>query len=556
MTTRAPLGIGYLAASLEQAGHKFRLFDSTFIRCGKWVGDDALREKNLQVTNPDFLALGLVEKDVDVFAELENEIRKFKPSLIGMSSVDPNHEFGLELLRMCKRVFPNIPTIVGGALATLVPEDIIQNDDIDMLGVGECEDVLADVCTTIESKSWEDLYKLPNTWVKDKNYQYNKVIHKGTIKLPDISRGVAPDMSIFDPRHFLRPLGGKMYNMATVVWTRGCVFRCSYCANETFYKAANTTSKKYYRKKDVVPLVNELKKFKNELSLNFIMFVDDIWPMHDPDLVQEFCTLYKEHVDLPFSVNLQCKLVNEESFAMAVDAGLRNVCIGVESGSPRVRKEVLKRNYKDNDVMRVFKMAHDHKIRCSSFNIIGLPYESRDDIFQTIELNRIVKPSSATVTFFHPYRGAPLRELCIKEGYIDKNDGKHEDVYRTESQLEMPQITKNELKGLMQSFQLYMKLPKERWDLIAEQEDLSTSEAQQIREEILIPEFREIESATPAWDFTKKNGWYLAEEDAVESDVPQELYPGYTEPEEIEKNPPMTRPGDAGFYPIVAKNTA
>jgi radical SAM superfamily enzyme YgiQ (UPF0313 family) len=181
---------------------------------------------------------------------------------------------------MCKRVFPDIPTIVGGALATLVPEDIIQDDDIDMLGVGECEDVLADVCTAIESNCWEDLYKLPNTWVKDKNYQYNKVIHKGTIKLPDISRGVAPDMSIFDPRHFLRPLGGKMYNMATVVWTRGCVFRCSYCANQTQMKISNTTSKKYYRKKDVVPLVNELKKFKDELNLNFIMFVDDIWPMH------------------------------------------------------------------------------------------------------------------------------------------------------------------------------------------------------------------------------------------------------------------------------------
>ena len=117
-----------------------------------------------------------------------------------------------------------------------------------------------------------------------------------------------------------------MYNMATVVWTRGCVFHCAYCANETFYKQANASAKEYYRKKDALFLVDELARFKEEYNLNFFMFVDDIWPLHDIEITEEFCTAYKEKVHLPFSVNLQVMMVKDEAFAMAVDAGLRNVC--------------------------------------------------------------------------------------------------------------------------------------------------------------------------------------------------------------------------------------
>ena len=84
--------------------------------------------------------------------------------------------------------------------------------------------------------------------------------------LPNIHKGLAPDLSIFDPRHFLRPLGGRMYNMATVIWTRGCVFRCSYCANETFYKAAKVSAKQYYRLKDAKLLVEELADFKEKYN--------------------------------------------------------------------------------------------------------------------------------------------------------------------------------------------------------------------------------------------------------------------------------------------------
>lgn len=577
MITRAPLGIGYLASYIEDAGHEFKLFDTTFISCGECPSDDALREQNLQVVNPDFEKLGLVEKNINVYAALEKEIETFQPDMIGMSTVDPNHSFGIQLLKYCKDIRPDIPVIVGGPLTTLVPDDVIVEECVDIVGRGECEEILAELCNryhkikypTTESKrkkssqkskekillnvlsrddadvatsGWESLYNIPNLWVKDKDFKSNGIVHKNDVTLPDPTSGLSPNLSIYDSRHFLRPLGGRMYNMATVIWTRGCVFRCSYCANETFYKAANVTARQYYRKKDVKLLVDELSRFKKEFNLNFLMFVDDIFPLHEPEVTEEFCKLYKEHVDLPFSVNLQPRLVREDLFSMAVDAGMRNICVGVESGSARVRRKILKRNYDDEHVKKVFRMAHKHKIRCSSFNIIGLPEEDRSDIFETISLNREINPTSATVTFFHPYRGAPLRSMCVERGYIDPEQGKHEDVYRSDSQLDMPQITKQELKNIMKSFQLYMKLPEKYNKLIHMQEDQSTLEAQLIREKILLPMFKKIQDKESQWDFRKKTEWWTSDisgREEVNSKVKL----------------PSTSPGDAGFFPLHDKDS-
>ena len=503
MTTRAPLGIGYLASFLRESGHEMKLIDYTFIKCGESPGDDALRQKNLQVSNPDFNKVSLVEKETNVFSELNKQINEFKPGLIGLSTVDPNHAFGIKLLKYCKQKYPKIPILVGGPLVTLVPDDIIAEECVDIIALGEAEEAIVDLCNNLESGNMESIYKTKNMWVKDENYSENRKIHKNPTMLPNIEYAYAPDLNIFDDRHFIRPLGGKMYRMATVIWTRGCVFHCSYCANETFYRAYEVMPKQYYRKKDTNALVDELQKIKEIHNLNFIMFVDDIWPMHDIDLVEKFREAYKKYVNLPFSVNLQCKLIKEEAFSLAVDAGLRNICVGLESGSLKIRKDVLKRNYKNEDVVRAFGLAHKHNIRSSSFNIIGLPYEKRKDIFKTIELNRRAKPNSATVTFFHPYRGAPLRKLCTEKGYIQKNDYKHEDIYRAESTLNMPQITKKELSNLMQTFQLYFKLPKKLWPLIEESEDVSSVKAQKIREDILLPAFHEVLSKEPVFDFTQ-----------------------------------------------------
>src|SRR3989344_3208082 len=499
MVPRIPTGIGYLSAHLKKAGHHVELFDTTFMKCGDSLsGDDNLRAASLQVVNPDLSKYKIIEEDVNVFEEFDKKIMEFKPDIVGISLTDPNYEFILKLLEYMKERH-EIKTIAGGCVTTFISDEVLSNSCIDMICIGEGEEAFVELIEALENK--KDHKKIKNLWVKE-----NGEIYKNPLRpLQDINEILPPDLSIFDERHFIRPLGGNMFKMSTPMWTRGCLFNCKYCGNSSFINIYSGLGR-FYRIKDPKLIIKQLVDEKKKYNFEFFFFHDDIFPLHVPEIIDEFCKLYKEQVGLPFSINLQPSLVTEESLAKVIDAGCVNVCIGLESGSPEIRRNILGRHYDNEQIVKVFNIAHKYKIRCSSFNMIGLPSETREDIFKTIELNRQANPTSATLTFFHPYRGCELRNLCIKEKYFDptKNnqDKKEGGVYRSNSNLNLPQISNKELQTLFQNCQLYFKLPKEFWPLI----ELSEKEgdfSKYLREEILKPAFKYVTRNESIWDFSK-----------------------------------------------------
>lgn len=285
MVTRMPLGISYLVACLKKYNHQIKVFDTTFFKCSDIQNDDKLREASLQVKNPDLTEYGIVNENVDVFSIFKKEIQDFNPDLIGASISDPNYKFGLEFLRLVKKDYSHIPTIIGGPTATVAPDEVIQEDCVDMLCRGEGEETFCELCNKMSNK--EDIRGIKNLWVKEKGTIYKNPMRN----LQDINTTLSPDLSILDPRHFMRPLGGKIYRMGTVMWTRGCAFHCAYCANSTYI---NLYQDPFYRIKDPNIFIKELEEIKNKFKLNFLFFVDDIFPLHKKDTLDVFCSLYKK----------------------------------------------------------------------------------------------------------------------------------------------------------------------------------------------------------------------------------------------------------------------
>ena len=454
MTTRIPLGIGYLVAYLKHAGHEVGIFDTTFMDCGSGVSDDNLRAASLQVRNPDFAQYNIVAKKIDILNELDKKISVFKPDMVAVSVVDPNYRFGLILAEKIKEKNKNIFVIFGGPTVTFSPEEVIIEGVVDAICVGEGEQALPELCAAIEEG--RKIKNIKNIWCKEKGDIYRNDVRP----LIDLDTLLPPDWNMFDERHLIRPLGGKMYRMGVFAITRGCLFRCTYCANfalSGIYKGKGSL----YRIQDPEKMVNQIAEFKRRYNLNFIFFVDDIFPLHRPHVLDKFCSLYKEKVRLPFNVSLHAELVKEAQFAKLVDAGCRNVCIGLESGSPSIREEMFERKCSNAQIIEAFRLAHKYKIRSSTFNIIGIPGESRKDIFQTIDLNRKANPTTATLTFLHPYRGTKVRDICLKEKIFDIGKEKaHEDGYRTDSCLNLKNVSAKELNGIFKTFQMYLKMPK------------------------------------------------------------------------------------------------
>lgn len=131
MVTRVPLGICHLSSYLKSNGHDVKVYDTTFIKCGNVQNDEELRAASLQVINSDFRQYELIERKSDAHAEFEKEVDSFKPDVIAMSVVDPNYNFGVELLRRVKNKHKDIKTIVGGQTDTYAPDEVIAEDCID-----------------------------------------------------------------------------------------------------------------------------------------------------------------------------------------------------------------------------------------------------------------------------------------------------------------------------------------------------------------------------------------------------------------------------------------
>ena len=112
---------------------------------------------------------------------------------------------------------------------------------------------------------------------------------------------------------------------------------------------------------------------------------------------------------------------------------------------------------------------YDAGISTVSNNILGFPDETRELIFETIELTRKLKCNDINAFTFIPYQGTALRGLCESKNYLDKE--KLASIYETDSLLNMPTISKKEIGGLVKTFLLYARLPRKLWDEIRKAEE-------------------------------------------------------------------------------------
>jgi radical SAM superfamily enzyme YgiQ (UPF0313 family) len=136
--------------------------------------------------------------------------------------------------------------------------------------------------------------------------------------------------------------------------------------------------------------------------------------------------------------------------------------LGVESGSVDILK-VCNRTCTPEKVIKAFKILNKYKIRTNTFFMIGLPYETREDTFKSINLCKKVKPSVASISIFQPYPGGELTDLCIREGFI--SDNIVPGTFTGDSMLNMPKpyMSPIEIKDLWRVFMLYAMLPKKYW---------------------------------------------------------------------------------------------
>ena len=458
-----PVGIALLSGILKSLGHTVNLFDTTRFELG-YVPRSSVGECiniHKPINSSDLMRCGQVKGGsidtckIDFLQKLE----EFDPDLIAFSVLSDEKLVAYELAKTAKTWDPKVPIVFGNKHPTVSPEETISNEFVDYICVGEGLDSFPELLGRIESG--KNPSNVKGIWSKKKNaIARNKV---GPLRV-DLDCLPYLDWDIFEEAQFYKPYTGKLYRGGDYMSNWGCVYHCAYCINDYFHNLYGTRSIRRYSPDRAV---KELKYLKEKYRLEFIKFYDEDFLLRRRDVLEEFACLYKNEVGLPFVMEANPKSINQWNVELLRDMGCVSASVGVESGNESLRRDILGRSDSVQEVIQAFNLLNNVGIRTVAFVMLGLPFDSREAIFDTINLLRKAKVDTPAVGFFYPYPGTRSREICISNGFFDPNKENSDTALSgTRSALTLSNISQEELVGIWQTFVFYCKFPKSFWPFI------------------------------------------------------------------------------------------
>jgi len=368
-------------------------------------------------------------------AEFQARIKKLKPSLIAFSATSHVFSFVQKYAAIAKKITA-APIICGGVHATLCPEEVVSDKNIDMICRGEGEMAFLELCQKMEKGKF--IGNIENIWVKK-----NGKIYKNRIRpvIKDLDTLPYPDREIFDyPNLNLEKKG-----IATFMPSRGCPFQCSFCCEYTF-RRLYPNPQNYIRFRSPQSAITEIKEtIKKHPFIKFVRFDDDLLFINIK-WVKDFIEIYKKEVNLPFSADMRIDMASEELFTLLKEAGAHLFRFGVESGNDYILKEVLNKGITAEQTKKAFKLAKEKGIKAQAYNMVGVPYESAKEVLDTIKLNAQIEPEISVVSIFYPYRGTRLYEICLEKGFLkEENIRNIPKNYYSYSVLNLPTIRRQQI---------------------------------------------------------------------------------------------------------------
>ena len=358
----------------------------------------------------------LTDKERELFYE---EIRIFNPDLLAFSLVSPNFCLYQSLYPTLRKL-GNFKIVIGGWQASLNPIETIRY--CDFLCVGEGEEAILDLIKSLELK--KSIYNIKNIWYKIED-----------LIIEHLPRPLSHNLNI--PFVFASPKSIACIDDNQIIYNdpyktnmrygtsigRGCPFHCTYCSNSFMANKIYPGEWSKIRYRSVDNVIEELKIAKSTFPLlKQINFYDEIF-MPQASWVDEFFDKYKQEINLPFYCMFFPGTCKEDLLKIMIKAGLAGVWMGVQSGSERVRKEVFKRYYTNQTVLKQTQLFSDYKISAKYDFIFDNPFETPEETEDTYKLMaQIPEPKSFNFFSLKFFPNTELTDMALQAGFITKKD--------------------------------------------------------------------------------------------------------------------------------------
>jgi len=292
--------------------------------------------------------------------------------IIGFSCTSPQMKHGLSLAKKIKSDKNCI--VFGGVHPSVLPHDVLKNETVDVVVVGEGEEAILDVAKgnrepIIKKPLIEDLDSIPfpdRKMVKQhRNLEHSYKVH------------------------------GK--RIAGIFSSRGCPFRCIFCASHTVWG-------RRLRFRSAENIMSEFEQVVKDLKVDFVTFADDEVGINRKQLI-DFCEKkIKNGLKTPWGCNVVISTLDDKILTALKAANCTELWMGVESGSPKILRDIRK-PITIEAIKKVFKKTKDMGFFRRAYFLLGMPNEGYEDIKMSEELIDEIGPDMVGFTILAPYPG-------------------------------------------------------------------------------------------------------------------------------------------------------
>ena len=366
---------------------------------------------------------------------------------VGFSVMTIGYNLTKELACMVKD--KGIKVIFGGFHPTISPEETIAESFVDFICVGEGDN--SSVNFFNRYFAGEDYTGVRGIWSKDeKSNIYRNEIDDLIIDLDTIP---FPDRDALPSHYYNAELTG-----ANVLTSRGCPYSCSFCQNR-FLKNIYKGRGAFVRYRSTENVLDEIEQLITKYGTSCLYFSDEAFTLNRKRTLDFLSGYRKRFKNLPFMCQTRADLLNEEIMESLKEAGCHQINIGVESGNEYIRNRILRKELSDEQIKTAFSLARKYDIKTQSFNMLGIPGETKENIWETISLNKELRPSRMPCTIFMPFHGTELGEECLENGMIIA-DVKDCSIYYSQLTIKHDNLSPRQLIGYQGFFDWYVALPR------------------------------------------------------------------------------------------------
>jgi anaerobic magnesium-protoporphyrin IX monomethyl ester cyclase len=344
-----PLGLGYIAAYLDEAGFSARILDMDML--------------NLHP------------------GDLNKRLAQFQPDIVGITSFSSNYKNAVDVAKAVKSYDPGIKIVMGGVHATFTHEKILKSvPEVDIVVRYEGEHALTEIAESLEGG------RIP-TDVLGISYRDGSRIVSTPLRerMEDLDSLPFPAYHLLDPKPEAY-IGNGAVRCMPVITTRGCPFNCIFCSTASLHG-------RKYRVRDNSKVVDEIEYLVEKYKINNVSFVDDNFTMRK-DRVEGLCSeMKKRQVPVKWGCSTRIDLLSKDLVGTMKDAGCEEIFFGIESASQKVL-DTIRKDFSIEQAKQIVRMVEEMGVKTHCSFILGLPGETVESLGQILQFIDEARPSA------------------------------------------------------------------------------------------------------------------------------------------------------------------